>query len=212
MLSAGQRIRFDAHQAQQPADEPVDLVAHGLGVAHVGRRLQRPDDVQPDPGRRTGGVDGEVHPRAQRTDVGAAEVPAGETIGPRRGLGRRELGHGLAGLGRVALVHPRLEIRGREVREGEAEVGQIALRVDEQRGHAGAQGLLDQHDAEAGLAGTGHAHDHAVSGEIAGAHDRGGVLGPLAGGGVDRSAQEEVSHVAQSIRVRPTSRRAPGPV
>ena len=48
VLAARQRIGVDADEAEQAADEALDLVADDLGVAHVGRRLQRADDVQPD--------------------------------------------------------------------------------------------------------------------------------------------------------------------
>ena len=40
VLAARQRIGIDADEAEQTAHEPLDLVADGLGVAHVGRRLR----------------------------------------------------------------------------------------------------------------------------------------------------------------------------
>ena len=72
----------------------------------------------------------------------------------------------MAGLGRVAFVHPWLEVGRRKVWERETEVGQIAFRVDQQRRYSGAERLFDENDAEAGLARAGHAHDHAVGREV----------------------------------------------
>ena len=47
VLAARQRVGVDADEAEQPGDEALDLVADDLGVADVGRRLQRADDVRP---------------------------------------------------------------------------------------------------------------------------------------------------------------------
>ena len=98
-----------------------------------------------------------------------------------------------AGLLGVALVDPGAEVGGRQLGEQQEQVGQIALGVDEQAGHARREALLDQHDAETGLARTGHAHDHAVRGEVAAREGDGGV-GALVGGRVDHGAEGQVCH------------------
>ena len=96
----------------------------------------------------------------------------------RRRLAGGELGHGAAGVGGVARVDPRLEVGRGEVGEQQAEVGEVALGVDQQGRDAGVEALLDQHDAEAGLARAGHADDHAVRRQVAGG-DRDGLLAAL---------------------------------
>jgi hypothetical protein len=193
VLAARQRIGIDADESEQTADIALDLVGHGLVVVHVRRRLERPDDVDADPTGGSGGVDGEVDLRSQLGDRCAGEPPAPEAVAPGLGLSSGEVGDTLARLGRVAFVDPRLEVGRREVREGEAEVGEVALRVDQQGGHARAQCLLDQHDTEAGLARAGHADDHAVGGEVARRHIGRGIRA-LLGGRVDLPAEVEVSH------------------
>jgi hypothetical protein len=68
---------------------------------------------------------------------------------------------------RVGLVHPRLEVRGGQVREPQREVAHVALRIEDEHGNPGKQRLLEEHDREAGLARPGHPDDHAVRRQIA---------------------------------------------
>ena len=193
VFAARQRVGIDAHQAQQAAHEPAHLVGDGLEVAHVARDGERTHHVERHARRGARRVHGEVDPLTQRPDVGAAQAPAGQPLGPGLGLPGGIVGHGLAGLLGVAGVHPRFEVAGRQFGEREAQIGEVALRVDEQRRNAGAQRLLDQHHAQAGLARPGHAHDHPVRGEVAGPDD-GVLVGALMGGGVDHAAEQEVGH------------------
>ena len=72
--------------------------------------------------------------------------------------------------GRVA-VDPFREGRGVLALEEEQQVGQVALGIDGQDGHAAAQGLLDEDDGLAGLARSGHAHDQTVRQQIGGIED-----------------------------------------
>ena len=130
VLAARQRIGVDADQAEQAGDVALDLVGDRLGVAHVGGYLQRPDDVQRHARLRAGRVDREVGLLAQRTDVGAAQTPAGEPLGPQRRLARGELVGRLTGVARLRLVDPRPEVGGSEGGKREAEVGEVALRID----------------------------------------------------------------------------------
>jgi hypothetical protein len=60
VLSAGQRIGGDADQPEQARDISLDLVTEQFGVAGVGRRLQRADDVDRNAGLRPRCVDREV--------------------------------------------------------------------------------------------------------------------------------------------------------
>ena len=99
VLAARQRVGVDADQAQQPADEPVDLVADDLDVAHVGRRPQRADDVDADAAARARRVDREVGAgraarRCRRADRPQPAMPFDHAVGLRRG----ELGDRLPGL------------------------------------------------------------------------------------------------------------------
>ena len=135
-----------------------------------------------------------VMPQPARPSFHVGRLLLGELV-------RRE-----AGLLGVALVDPRAEVGRREVGEREAEVGEVALGVDQQAGHAGRQRLLDEHDAEAGLARARHAHDHAVGREVAGSDHRRGA-GALVRGRIDQLAEAEVSHAGDC---RPGQRDRPG--
>ncbi len=197
VLPARQRIGGDADQSEQAGDVPLDLVGDRLGIAHVGRYLQRPDDVQRHARLRAGRVDREVGLLAQRTDVGAAETPAGEPLGPQRRLARGELVGRLTGVAGLRLVDPRPEVGGSEGGKRETEVGEVALRIDRQHRESGPQRLLDEDHPEAGLARPGHADDDPVGGQRIGRHrDVAGCVGrrALVGRRVDRAAEEQVCH------------------
>ena len=194
VLAARQRVGGDADEAEQAGDEPLDLVGDRLGVVGVGN-LQRADDVQLGAGARAGRVDREVAGVAQRLDLLRSVAPAGEPVGPRLRLGGGEVVGGLAGGLGLPLVDPRPEGGGVEGGEREAEVGQVALGVDEQGGDPGTQHLLDEHDAEAGLARSGHPDDHPVGGQVRRVEPEVGA-GALVRGGVDQAAEVEVSHGA----------------
>ena len=193
-LDSGSAV--DPDEAEQAGHEPLDLVGDRLGV--VGRRdLQRSDDVQLDARPGSGGVDREVAGVAQRLDLLGPVAPAGEAVRPRLGLGGGEVVGRLAGGLGLALVDPRAERGGVEVGERQAEVGQVALRVDEQGRDPGAQHLLDEHDAEAGLARAGHPDDDAVGRQISRVDGQLGA-GALVLGGVDQAAEVQVSHDAST--------------
>ena len=120
-----------------------------------------------------------------------------EALGPQRSLVGGELVGGLVGVLRLCLVDPRAEVARGEVGEGEAEVGEVALGVDRDHRQPGLQRLFDDDHAEAGLAGAGHADDHAVGGELVGRHAdvaRCIVGRAFVGGGVDRPTEEQVCH------------------
>ena len=126
-----------------------------------------------------------------------------ESPHPARPFGpqRRLIGGELVGCPvrvlRLRVVDPRAEIARCEVGEREAEVGQVALRVDGDHREAGLQRFLDDDHAESGLARAGHADDHPVGRELVGRHAdvaRRVVGRARMGGGVDRPAQEQVCH------------------
>ena len=64
-----------ADQPEQPGDVALDLVADDLGVAGVGRDLQRADDVDRHTRLRPGRVDREVGGGAERGDVLGRSIP-----------------------------------------------------------------------------------------------------------------------------------------
>jgi hypothetical protein len=193
VLPRRQRVGADAEHPQQAGDVAVDLVRHDLGVLDVPRCGQRADDVQRHAGAGPRCVDGELGAGPQRADALGVHAPPGQALAPRGGLRRGEVRHGQARGGRVTLVDPRLEVARREGGEGQAQVGQVALGVDEQRGHTCGEALLDEHHPEAGLARPGHPDDDAMSGEVGCAQER-GLLRALVRGRVDPAAEGEVRH------------------
>jgi len=62
---------------------------------------------------------------------------------------------------------PRAKVIGLQVREREQQVADVAFRVDRDRWHAVDGGLLEQRQAQAGLAAAGHADAHGVRGQVA---------------------------------------------
>ena len=168
VLARRQRVGVDADEAEQTGHEAFYLVTDDLGIGAIGWRLQRPDEVERDAHRRARRVDGEARRVAQRRDVGAGQAPTAQAVGPGLGLRGREVVERLVGLLGVGLVDPRPEVARRQVRERQAEVGQVPLRVDQQAGDASAQHLLDEHDAESRLARARHADDDTVRREVGG--------------------------------------------
>ena len=164
---------------RRPGDEALDLVAHRLDVARVRRRLERADEVHRHARRGAGGVDRRRRPVVlglQPRAVDATSRPGPPSTASPAGR-RSRRGDTPAFWASPSLIHGR-KSAGARFGEQQAEVGEIALRVDEQARHAGTEALLDEHDAEAGLARPGHAHDHAVRREVAArqAHPVGGAL------------------------------------
>ena len=67
---------------------------------------------------------------------------------------------------RVVLVDPGKEVVGRQVGEGEKQVCQVALWIDDHRGDPVERRLLQEADAQARLAAAGHAHAHGMGHEV----------------------------------------------
>ncbi len=113
-----------------------------------------------------GGVDGEIGRVLQALDAGRVLSPIGQSLLPHLRLLLGELIDGDALLGRLLVAHPRAKVLGAQFGEGEHQVGQVALGVDDDRRDAIDGGFFQQTDAEAGLATPRHAHAHAVSDEV----------------------------------------------
>ena len=73
-----------------------------------------------------------------------------------------------AGRHGLLLVHPGQEVLRGQIREGEQQVGQIALGVDGDHRDVVDQRLLEQAERQAGLAAAGHADDDGVGGQVLG--------------------------------------------
>ena len=166
VLAALDRVGVDAEQRQQAGRDGADLIAHGLRVGAVGRRRERAEDRDGQAGLAAGRVDGEVGRVAQALDARAVLAPVGEALAPQLGLRLRVVVGRGARLGGVVLVDPRPEVLRAQGREREQQVGEVALGVDHDRGDAVDRGLLDDADAQAGLAGAGHADADGVRGQV----------------------------------------------
>ena len=196
VLAARQRVGSDADEAEQAGHEALDLVGDRLGVVRVGH-LQRSDDVELDARPRPRRIDGELAGVAQGRDLIGSVAPPGEPVCPRLGLRCGEVVGRLAGRLGLALVDPRAKGSGVEGREREAQVRQVTLGVDEQGGDPGPEHLLDEDDAQAGLAGSGHPDDHAMRRQVGRFEPEFGVRA-LVFGGVDQPTEVEVSHGAST--------------
>ena len=168
VLTRRERIGVYSDQAEQTGDEAFDLVVDDLHVVHVSRGLQRTDDVDRHPGVGTRRVDGEAGLVSQRLNSVLANAPRRQAVFPRLGLLRGEIWNRQTSLLRVSLVHPRLEISGGQIGEGERHVGEVTLGVDEDAWHAGRQHLFDENHTQTGLARASHTNNHAVCGEVGG--------------------------------------------
>ena len=131
----------------------------------VGRRLQPPDAVRVlPPGRQS------VFPQFR---LFAGVLLRGDSLAPC-----------------VVLVDPGEELLRGQFREGQQQVGDVALGVDHQRGDSIDRGLLQQRQAQTGLSAARHAEAHGVSNQIPGIVKQGTVPG-FSGSGIERPAQVE---------------------
>ena len=85
---------------------------------------------------------------------------------------------------------------GRQSREGQQQVAEVALRIDRDHRHAVDRGLFDQVDAEAGLAAAGHAGDHAVGDEVGRVVEKRRVAAGL-GVGIELAAEVEEAELLE---------------
>ena len=169
MLAAAQRIAGDADQAEQARRGRLHAVAEELAVLdQLGRRRgEGGEDRDRLAGVAAGGEDAEARRRPEAPDALAVLAPAGEPLLPLRRL-RRGVGRNVESLApRLLLLHPGLELGGREVGKGQQQVGEIPLGIDHQRRHAVDRRLFEERDAEPGLAAPGHAEADGVGHEVA---------------------------------------------
>ncbi len=151
---------------------------------------QRAEDADRHAGVGAGGVDDEVGAIFQRLDALRALVPRCQAVAPGvgrlvgEGFRRHVLAPGVVG------VDPGQEVLGLQVGEGQQQVGDVALGIDDDRRHLVQRGLFQQVDAEAGLAAAGHADADRVGGQVAGVVHQ-GRLAQRAGGEVEILAKVE---------------------
>ena len=143
-----------AHQPQQRGDGAGDLLAQQLAVALPGdgRGFERGQDADGDAGIGAGGVDGKVGSVLEGQDAVRADIPACQAVFPALGGFGGGLLDGLAFAARLVGIDPGLEVLRQQVGEVQQQVGEIALGVNQQSGHAVQGGLFQHTDAQAGLA------------------------------------------------------------
>jgi hypothetical protein len=167
---AAERVGVAADESQEARGRGGQALGQGLGVAEDrrGRRGEGPEDRDGHARRGAGGVHGHGRRPAQALDAGAVLTPRRQSLTPRLGL--------LLGIDRQvctlpssrARVEPRLQVAALDVWEGQREVAHVALRVDDEDGHAVDGCLLDEGHAQARLATARHAHYDGVGGEVGG--------------------------------------------
>ena len=163
-----ERIGLHADERQQAGHGRGRAVAQRgiVGGEACRRRGERRQDRQRQTGAGAGRVDREVGGGFQAANARAVLAPALQPARP----GFRRLDGALVHVHLLArgfaFVHPRAEIRRRELRKRQQQVAHVALGIDDDGGDAVERGLLDQADAQAGLAGAGHADAHRVGGQV----------------------------------------------
>ena len=169
-LAALHRIGLDAHQPEQSGHRGADALAEQFAVLQNFRR--RHGEGLEDGNRQTRAaarrVEGEIRRGAQPPDAFAVLIPTGQALAPKLGLLRGELGHGHALLLRVVLVDPGREILRAQLGKRQHQVAEVALGINDDGRDAVDGGLLDDVEAEAGLAAAGHAHDQTVRDQVLG--------------------------------------------
>ena len=170
VLAALERVRIDAEQSEQAGNCRANAFLECGGVARGGRVRcgKRAQDRQRTAGVRARRVDRDLGGVAQALDARAVLVPLGESLAPGLGRRSREILDRLALAGRLARVHPGLEVRGLQVRKRQQQVADVALGVDGDGRHAVDGGLLQQRQAQARLAAAGHADADGVGGQVPG--------------------------------------------
>ena len=196
-------------QAEQAGHEALDLVAHDLDVARVGRRLERADDVDRHAGRGARRVDREAA-RASSQGLRCARCvmpqPASPSFQVVACCSANSSGVTPAFCG-VALVDPRTEVGRRQVGEERQRLVRSPLGSMSRHGTPAVSASSIEHHAEAGLARTRHADDDAVGGEVAGRDHRRGAVA-LVSSRIDELAEAQVSHAGNVGGTAPPRRRA----
>ena len=220
VLPALERVRLDAEESEEARGGGADALAEELGVVAQGggRSRERLDDRDRKPRRAAGRVDGDVGGVAQPPDPRAVLSPRRQPLPPELGLLRGVCLDREPLPTRVVLVDPRGEVLRAELREGEAEVREVALRVDEEHGDAVEQRLLDEREAEARLAAARHPDADRVGDEVLRVVEeeaRAGLLGAevvrAARGRRRRASRSRRAGVAADAAAAGARSGAPGP-
>ena len=213
MLATSNRVNvLQTGQAQQGRHRAANLLAEDFLVALPGQfgRAQRSHDAQGHPGRRTGSIDREVDTAGQGLNPIRFDAPAGQPVLPHLGRLGRGLFLGLARLSGFGGIDPRLEIGRQQIGKMQQQVGQVALWIDHQSRDPIERGFLQQIDTQTSLAGTGHADDDAMGGQVLGIITY-GLCGQFSCLWVPNSAQiilpVKVSHTITSAASLPQARR-----
>ena len=165
MLAALHRLGVNARQRKQARHRRLHTLADDLGIVGrgPGERSEHGHWAARGAARR---VDREIGRLAQPRNTGAVLSPVAQPLFPARRLVGCEVRARLPRpLGFLA-VDPGLEIRARERREGQEQVGEVTFRVDDDGGYAVDRGFFDESDAEAGLAAARHADDQGVRDQV----------------------------------------------
>ena len=192
VVAALHRIGVAPEQRQQRRGDRADLLAQRRGVAGVGGAGigQRAQHRQSEAGISAGRVDADRRGRAQPRDTLGRLVPIREALLPaRRGLLGELLDREVLA-GGVLRVNPRPEIRGRQLRKGQQQVGDVTLGIDADCRDAVDGSLLEHAQAQPGLAAARHADADRVRGEVARVDEQRFSL-HLAGSRVDFAAEVE---------------------
>ena len=170
MLPRSDRVSLDADKAEKASHSGADPLHQQLLVADDLHRRggEGLEDGDRGSGAAARGVDGQVDGIAQALDARSVLAPAGQAVPPGIGLlgGIVLLGEAL--LQGVLRVHPGKEVLLAQLRERQHEVAHVPLGVDDDGGYAVQGGLLQQRDAQPGLAATGHAHAHGMGHHVLG--------------------------------------------
>ncbi len=169
VLAILERLHVLADQGQQGLGHAGDALAVGFLVADPAfrRGLHGIQDADRQAGIRAGGVDAVLGGELQPFDPVGHDPPGLEAVAPLLGHDGGILARLLARPAGVVQVDPGREVLRLEVGEGQEQVGNVALGVDDDGRDVVQHGLFQQVDAQAGLAGAGHADHDGVGGQVA---------------------------------------------
>ena len=162
VVRAKLRVTGQRQQARRRAGDPRARVLVVLAAGAVQRAQQR--QRRPGPAARC--VDAHGGRALQGRDPVAGLVPLRQALGPHSGLilgqlvGRHAASRGVGG------VDPGAEVRRREAGKGQEQIREVALWIDRQHRNPVDRRLLDEADAESGLATAGHADAHRMRDQV----------------------------------------------
>ena len=159
VLPALQRIGIEAQQIEQAGGCCANPLSEHIGVFEdrPGRRVKGSQDGNRNPGVAAGGVDNELRRIPKPPYARPVLPPLGQPVAPQDGLLFRVLGGAQPLLAGIVFINPGQKVLRFQFREGEQEIGQIPFRIDYDGGDGIYGRLLEQADAQAGLAAAGHA-------------------------------------------------------